>query len=85
MNTGNTRPFAHPRSLSTFSRLEDYPFEERLNRGTYYAVVELAVEGGVTDIMKYVTEAAEMQCSTCDKTKAQSIRTVRKLYPVNLV
>ena len=81
MNTGNTRPYAHPRGLSTFSRMADYPFELRLRRGLYYAVVELAVEGGVRNIMDYVIEAAEMQCVTCDKTKTQGIRTVSELYP----
>lgn len=81
MNTGNTRPFAHERSLSTFSRMPDYPFEERLRRGPYYRVVELAVEGGVPNIMDYIVEAAEMKCSTCDKTKLQSIRVVNALYP----
>lgn len=80
MNTGNTRPYAHPRGLATFSRMADYPFEARLPRGLYYTVVELAVEVGVRNIMEYVIEAAEMRCSTCDKTKTQSIRTVRKLY-----
>lgn len=81
MNTGNTRPFAHRRGLSTFSRMADYPFKERLRYGLYYTVVELAVEVGVPGIMDYVTEAAEMKCSTCVKTEFQSIQTVRRLYP----
>ena len=82
MNTGNTRPFAHPRSLATFSPMADYPFEERKHRGLYYMVVELAVEGSVPNIMKYVIEAAEMQCSNCDKKKGvQRLRTARRLYP----
>ncbi len=81
MNTGNTRPYAHARGLSTFSRMMDYPFEERLRRGPYYTVVELAVEVGVQDITEYVIQVAEMKCSTCDKTNGQSIRTIRELYP----
>jgi hypothetical protein len=81
MNTGNTRPFAHDRSLSTFSRMADYPFDERVRRGPYYRAVELAVEVGVPNVMDYVLEAAEMKCSTCDKEKDQSIQTLRKLYP----
>ena len=81
MNTGNTRPYAHARSLATFSRMGDYPFAQRLHRGLYYAVVELAVEGGVPNVMDYVTQAAEMRCSSCDKASQQSIRTIRKLYP----
>jgi hypothetical protein len=61
--------------------MPDYPFEERLRRGLYYTVVELAVEGGVRKVVDYVTEVAEMRCSNCDKTKTQSLRTVKKLYP----
>ena len=80
MNTGNTRPFAHERGLQTFSRMESYPFKDRLRRGPYYTVVELAVEVGVPNIMDYVVEAAEMKCSTCTKGN-QSIQTVRTLYP----
>jgi hypothetical protein len=80
MNTGNTRPYAHARSLKTFSRMKDYPFEERLPRGLQYTVVELAVEGGVRNIMDYVTEVAEMRCTTCDKKKAQTVRTIRRLH-----
>jgi hypothetical protein len=81
MNTGNTQPFAHPRSLSTFSTMADYPFEERLHRGPYYTVVELAVAGGVPNIMDYVTEASVMQCSRCEKSDSQSINAIERLYP----
>lgn len=55
MNSGNTLPIAHPRGTATFSRVQDYPFTERLKRGQYYTVVELAVEGGVPDIVEYTT------------------------------
>jgi len=81
MNTGNTRPYAHSRGLSTFSRMADYPFQERLRRGLYYVVVELAVEGGVRNIMDYVIEADQMRCSTCDDSATQSISSVTRLYP----
>jgi hypothetical protein len=81
MNTGNTRPYAHRRGLTTFSRMTEYPFEERLRRGLYYAVVELAVEGGVRNIMDYVVEAAEMRCSTCDRSRNRSLQTIKQLYP----
>jgi hypothetical protein len=60
MNTGNTLPIAHPRGKATFSRMKDYPFEERLKRGLYYTVVELAVEGGVPDAVKYTLRADSM-------------------------
>src|SRR5262249_13267023 len=43
MNTGNTQPIAHKRGVETFSRMKDYPFQERLKRGPYYTVVEVAV------------------------------------------
>jgi len=60
MNSGNTLPIAHPRGMATFSRMEDYPFPERLKRGLYYTVVELAVEGGVPDIVKYTIRVDSM-------------------------
>lgn len=60
MNTGNTLPIAHPRGRATFSRMEDYPFEERIRRGPYYTVVELAVEGGVQDIIKHTIRVDSM-------------------------
>jgi len=81
MNTGNTRPYAHRRGLWTFSGMSEYPFQERLRRPLYYTVVELAVEGGVRNIMDYVMQAAEMRCSTCEKSKPQSIQVVESLYP----
>lgn len=53
MNSGNTLPIAHPRGRATFSRMEDYPFQARIRLGLYYTVVELAVEGGVRNILDY--------------------------------
>jgi hypothetical protein len=80
MNTGNTRPFAHERGLSTFSTMNDYPFGSRLKRGLYYTVVELAVKRGVINIMDYLIEAAEMRCSDCEKTPNQTINFIKKLF-----
>jgi hypothetical protein len=60
MNSGNTLPIAHPRGRATFSRMQDYPFQERLKRGPYYTVVELAVEVGVPDIVKYTIRVDSM-------------------------
>ena len=57
------------------------PFAERLKRPLYYTVVELAVEVGVPNIMDYVIEAAEMRCSTCEKTSIPTLQTIKKLYP----
>jgi len=54
MNTGNTRPFPHPRGRDTFRSLKDYDYERRRKLANYSAVVELTVIGGVTDIRKAV-------------------------------
>ncbi len=81
MNTGNTRPFAHPRGSSTFSRITDYPFDQRANRGPYYAVVELAVEGGVPNIRDYLVEAKIMRCSGCGKDGPSELETLKRIYP----
>ena len=50
MNTGNTRPFPHPRGRSTFRRMADYPYELRRRLPDYSAVVELTVMDGVPDL-----------------------------------
>jgi hypothetical protein len=54
INTGNTRPYPHRRGRSTFRKIADYPYAERLHLGDYSTVVELTVLGGVRDIGKYV-------------------------------
>jgi hypothetical protein len=54
MNTGNTRPFAHPRGRSTFKRMADYPYELRRRLPDYSAVVELTVTDGVLDLSDFV-------------------------------
>ena len=60
MNSGNTLPIAHPRGTATFSRMRDYPFQERVKRGPYYTVVELAVEGGVPNVANYTIRVDSM-------------------------
>jgi hypothetical protein len=50
-NTGTTSPFAHPRGRMTFVPI---------SRSGRRRVVELAIEGGVPDIRKYVIRADEM-------------------------
>ena len=55
MNTGNTRPFAHPRGKTTFRSMVQYPYEDRRKKPDYSAIVELTVPGGVKDIRQYVT------------------------------
>ena len=60
MNTGCTQPFPHPRSTKTFQRLDSFPFEERRHRGRD-AIVELAVDGGVPDIVVFVKRVEEVR------------------------
>jgi hypothetical protein len=74
MNSGNTLPFAYPRGKATFSRMQDYPFRERLKRGLHYTAVELAVEGGVPNIVDY-TICAELRIS-----KGGEVTTLRKIF-----
>jgi hypothetical protein len=57
MNSGNTIPFAQRRGRSSLMRMSEYPFAERLARGAYDTVVELAVQTGVPDILDFVVSA----------------------------
>jgi len=57
LNSGNTIPFAQRRGKNSLMRMSEYPFAERLVRGPYYAVVELAVDTGVPDIVNFVVSA----------------------------
>jgi hypothetical protein len=63
MNSGNTIRFAQRRGTESLMRMRDYPFVERLARGAYYTVVELAVETGVPDILDFVVSADYMTSS----------------------
>lgn len=54
MNTGNTRPFPHPRSPATFRPMAAYPYAERKRLPDYSAVVELTVLDGVLDVKDFV-------------------------------
>ncbi len=60
LNSGNTIPFAHRRGKNSLMRMSEYPFVERLARGPYYTVVELAVDTGVPDIVDFVISADYM-------------------------
>lgn len=62
LNSGSTSPFAHSRGPHSFMRMSEYPFAERLNRGSYGCVVELAVEDGVLDIAKHTVRVAHGRC-----------------------
>jgi hypothetical protein len=60
MNSGATRPFAHPRGRNTFLPIERFPFEERRKRvGVRNAVVELTVPYSVPDIANHVLRVYE--------------------------
>jgi hypothetical protein len=73
MNSGNTQPIAHERSLETFKMMQNYPFRERAHRGDHYQVVELAVEGRA-DVTEAVLSVDLMQCT------GDGVKMVRKLY-----
>ena len=61
MNSGNTRPFPHPRGVSTFQRIRDYPYKDwRKKRKRGERAVELCVDGGVYDIVDHVHEVRRM-------------------------
>lgn len=62
MNSGNTQPFAHPRSPDVFYQMKDYPFVERAKYGNYYQVVELAVKGGAS-VTEFVSSVDLMMCA----------------------
>lgn len=53
MNSGNTKPFAHPRGRDTFLPLAQYPFWLRKARGLE-PVVELAVDYALADVEAHV-------------------------------
>ena len=74
MNSGSTQPFAHPRGLATFARLAEYPYEARRRLPDYSAVVELAVERGVPDLVRYAVTAERARIVDTD------IKSVEVLY-----
>jgi hypothetical protein len=51
MNTGATRPFAHPRGRETFLPLGEYPLIDRRSTG---AVAEIEVQDAMPDVGEYV-------------------------------
>ena len=60
LNSGNTIPFAHKRGKNSLMQMSDYPFRERLARGLYYTVVELAVDTAVPDVIDFIVSADYM-------------------------
>lgn len=73
MNSGNTQPFAHPRSPEIFMRMQDYPFKDRAKYGEQFQVVELAVEGGAL-VHETVISVDLMKCH------GEGTRTLKNIY-----
>ena len=61
INSGYTRRFPQPRGPSTFLPIADYPYATRPRRER---VVELAVEGGVAEVDRYVLRVVRMRRAT---------------------
>ncbi len=62
INSGATKPFGAPRGRSTFLPIAEYPYSDwchRRKRGE--RVVELAVEGGVQGIARFVRQVVIMR------------------------
>ena len=65
MNSGSTKPFAHPRDMDLFKRIEDYPFESRRKRyGMAKAVAEVCVLDRVERIAEAVCEVKRGSAET---------------------
>lgn len=57
MNSGNTKPFPHPRRPEIFQKIDEFPFEERgKTRKLENNVVELTVNEAVYDIKDHVLD-----------------------------
>ena len=64
INSGCTKPYPHPRGHSTFQRIGDYPYADwKAKRRRGERVVEVAVDCGVTDAVKYVKRVVRMKKS----------------------
>lgn len=62
INSGATKPFGASRGRSTFLPISDYPYSLwRRKRKRGERVVELAVEGGVPDIARFVRKVMTMR------------------------
>jgi hypothetical protein len=75
INTGATRPFAHPRGSDTFLPLEAFPLEERLSRvGRAGAVAEVTVEDEVPEIRDMLLRVERWSGATQRAASQQHIR-----------
>lgn len=63
MNSGATLyPSAPPRGSTTFTTIEDYDYPtQRRRRGAMDAIVELAVIGGVRDLLSHVVDVRRVE------------------------
>jgi hypothetical protein len=62
MNSGCTKPYAHPRGKGTFKRIGNYPYAEwRAKRRRGERVVEVAVDYAVPDVARYVKRVRRMR------------------------
>jgi hypothetical protein len=62
MNSGCTKPFPHPRGVTTFRRVDDYPYARwKAKRPRGERVVELAVDYAVPNIIKFVRRVVRMK------------------------
>jgi hypothetical protein len=62
MNSGAVHPAAnYPRGAGTFSRIEDYPWEQRRRVAPSEPIVEVTVPYAIADIARHVIEVRERQ------------------------
>lgn len=66
INSGCSIPFLHPRGKNTFLKINEYPFHIRKRKATgiWDAVVEVAVKGGVPDILRYIDRVESREGNT---------------------
>ncbi|SEE67750.1 hypothetical protein SAMN05519104_7020 [Rhizobiales bacterium GAS188] len=64
INSGCTRPYAHPRGRETFLPIASYPYAVwRKKRSRFETVVELTVIDGVPNIVDYIESVAVRSCA----------------------
>jgi hypothetical protein len=63
LNSGNTLPVPHPRSMDDFKRITDYPTKPS-SGAPMKEVVEVVVDYSIPDVAEYVLEVRRMRGST---------------------
>jgi hypothetical protein len=74
LNSGNTIPFAHKRGRHSFMPMDQYPFNQRVARGRYYTVVELAVDTAIPDVFDFVVSADYMRFEGCSLQHIEDVK-----------